>query len=367
MEPNSSQNPSVQHPSDLDQPRPARELKGRGSPENPANRFEPIEYQAEVLGPDKVPTQLLRDTSKSILTSNNSPDIPFDFSVNPYRGCEHGCAYCYARPTHEYLGFSAGLDFETKLLVKENAAALLRKEFSKPKWEPQVVVMSGITDAYQPIEKNLELARACLEVGASFRNPMSIITKNHLVTRDIDILKEMNGWNGTSAFLSITTLDPELASCLEPRASTPSKRLEAVAKLSEAGIPVGVMVAPVIPGLNEHEIPSILKAAAEAGAASANYIVLRLPHGLGPLFEAWLERHRPNQTQKVLNRIRHIRGGKLNDPRFKTRMRGEGVYAKEVAALFELGLKQANMKRRRLDLNTNAFINPRPQQLRLFS
>src|SRR5262249_9850748 len=233
-------------------------------------------------------TQFFRDESRVILASNNSPDIPFTYSLNPYRGCEHGCVYCYARLTHEYLSLSPGLDFETKILVKEDAPELLRKTLSSPKWVPQCVSISGVTDPYQPVERRLQLTRRCLQVFAAFRNPVAIVTKNALVTRDIDVLQELASVNAAAVFVSGTSLAPALARVMEPRTSTPAARLRAIQELAQAGVPVGVMTAPVIPGLTDHEVPAILRAAAEAGARGAGYVTLRLPGAVADLFEQWL-------------------------------------------------------------------------------
>ena len=289
----------------------------------------------------------------------------FDVGINPYRGCEHACAYCYARPTHEYLGFSAGLDFETRILVKENIATLLRRELSARKWVPRMIAMSGVTDPYQPIEHRLGLTRQCLRVLADFRNPVCIVTKNARVTRDIDILQELAACNATRVLLSITTLDAALHRSMEPRTASPQHRLRAVEALARAGVPVGVMVAPIIPGLNDHEIPSILEAAAEAGAQSASYVVLRLPHGVKDLFDAWLQRHYPERADKVLNRVRSMRGGQLNDSRFGTRMKGEGFFADEVRSLFEWARKRAKLTQNP-KLSADAFRPAGGSQLNLF-
>ena len=343
---------------------------GRGVGENPPNRFERLGWEddAEAYDPEAPgpATQFYKDSSKSLIVANDSPDVPFDVSLNVYRGCEHGCSYCFARPYHEYLGFSAGLDFETKIMVKENAPALLRRELSSPKWQPKVLAMSGVTDCYQPIEKKLKLTRACLEVLAEFRNPVGIITKNHMVTRDIDLLSDLASHRAAAVFLSITTLDADLARKLEPRASTPRHRLEAVEALAKAGIPVGVMTAPVIPALNDSEIPAILNAAARAGAGSAGYVLLRLPHGLKDLFGAWLEEHYPDRKTKILHRLEALHGGRLYDPRFGKRMGGEGAFAEQIDALFELGKKQAGLKDRSPRLSTEAFRRPPLPQLNLF-
>jgi DNA repair photolyase len=344
--------------------------RGRGAADNPANRFEPLHYEPDPdLDPDERPsprTLFLRDETRSLITSNDSPDVGFRFSINPYRGCEHGCIYCYARPTHEYLGFSAGLDFETRIVVKEDAPALLRKELSSAKWTPEVLGLSGVTDPYQPIERRLGLTRRCLEVLAEFRNPVAIVTKNRLVTRDADLLGELTGHGAAAVFLSITTLDGGLARVLEPRAAQPAARLAALAELRRAGVPAGVLVAPVIPGLNDHEIPAVLSAAAEAGASYAGYVVLRLPHGVADLFAAWLERNFPDRKEKVLGRVRDLRGGRLNDPRFGHRMRGEGALAEQIRALFALSRRRAGINGRGPELSTAAFRRPGGTQRLLF-
>ena len=345
-------------------------VRGRGSASNPKNRFETIERVPEPAdGNDEVSspqTQFLNDTSKSLIAYNDSPDVGFDASINPYRGCEHGCVYCYARPTHEYLGFSSGLDFETKIMVKEDAPELLRKELSSPKWQPQVVALSGNTDCYQPVEKKKQLTRRCLEVFLEFRNPVVIVTKNHLVRRDVDILRELARFQCVGVTVSLTTLDPKLASVMEPRASSPARRLAAIKALAEAGIPVGYLQAPMIPGLTDSEAPAIARAAAEAGAAFAGYVALRLPFAVKSLFEQWLEQHFPERKNKVLNRIRAVRGGKLNDPNFKSRMRGEGIFAQQMAELFQLATKKAGINKRWPELTTKHFRSPGAFQLGLF-
>ena len=302
---------------------PGRDIIGRGASGNVPNRFEKISSQAEPneVDPAKPKTAYPRDHSRSIIARNDSPDIGFDASINPYRGCSHGCIYCYARPTHEYLGFSAGLDFESKVLVKEAAPELLRKELSSPRWKPKVLSMSGVTDPYQPVEKNRRLTRRCLEVLTEFRNPVVIVTKNHLVTRDIDLLSELARHGAAAVAVSLTTLDDDLRRVMEPRTSQPARRLAAIQALAEAGIPVGVMTAPIIPGLNDHELPDLLSAAADAGATFAGVVPVRLPGAVRPLFEGWLSRHFPDRKEKVLNRIRSIRAGGLNDPRFGSRRR----------------------------------------------
>ncbi|MDQ3829186.1 MAG: PA0069 family radical SAM protein [Candidatus Tectomicrobia bacterium] len=344
--------------------------RGRGAPANPPNRFEPLWYSRdpEGGGPEDpaIETQFFKDTSRSIISYNDSPDVGFDASINPYRGCEHGCIYCYARPTHEYLGFSAGLDFESRILVKEDAPALLRRELSSRRWKPQVLAISGVTDPYQPVERRLQLTRRCLQVLVDFRNPVVIITKNHLVTRDADLLGELARHGAARVFLSVTTLDGHLGRVLEPRASHPGRRLAAIEALSQAGVPTGVLVAPVIPGLTDHELPSIIASAAQAGARSAGYVTVRLPHGVGPLFERWLAQHFPERKDKVLQRIRAIRGGKLNDPRFSSRMRGEGVFAAQIESLFALACRKAGINGRGPSLSSAAFRVPSGAQLSLF-
>jgi DNA repair photolyase len=341
----------------------------RGAPENPGNRFEKIHLEPDAdWNPDDSPlprTQFLVDYSQTAIAYNDSPDLGFGANVNPYRGCEHGCIYCYARPTHEYLGFSAGLDFETKIMVKTNAPELLRVELSSQKWQPQIIVMSGVTDCYQPVERKLKLTRRCLEVLLEFRNPVAIITKNFLVTRDIDLLSELAKHNCASVTVSVTTLDTKLRNVMEPRTSPPQARLNAIRKLSEAGIPVSVNVAPIIPGLTDHEMPAILKAAAEAGATSAGFTVVRLPHGDKALFENWLTTHFPDRKEKVLNRIKAMRGGKLYDAQWGSRMRGEGIFAEQIAQMFEVARRKAGFKNDPRELSTAAFRRPGGVQLSL--
>jgi len=346
------------------------ETRGRGANINPANRFEALHYELEDwCEPDTetrpIRTQFFRDDSQSIISYNNSPDIGFDASLNPYRGCEHGCAYCYARPTHEYLGFSAGVDFESRILVKPTAAALLAAELARSSWRPQHLALSGVTDAYQPIERKLQITRSCLRVLAEFRNPVIVITKNHLVTRDADHLGDLAEVNASAVSLSITTLDPTLARILEPRASSPSQRLDAIAKLHEAGIPVGVNIAPVIPGINEHEIPNIATTAAKAGAQFASYTIVRLPLTVAPVFVAWLENHFPERKEKVLGRIRSMRNGKLNNPDFGARMRGDGPMAEEIRQMFQVSCRRAGLNRERTELSTAAFRRVLPNQMEL--
>jgi DNA repair photolyase len=337
-------------------PKPPR---GRGASWNPQNRFESLAYvRDEDASPEDEPapsTLFFHDPVRTIINYNDSPDVGFEASVNPYRGCEHGCIYCFARPTHEYLGFSAGLDFETRIMVKDDAPEMLRQELLAPKWKPQPIAISGVTDPYQPIERKLEITRRCLAVLAEFRNPVVVITKNHLVTRDIDHLSELARHDGALVYLSITTLDPAIARTMEPRASTPDMRLDAVRQLAAAGIPVGVMVAPVVPAITDHEMPRILAAAAEAGAGSAGYTVLRLPWAVSPLFQQWLEEHYPDRKEKVLSRIRDLRDGKLYDATWGVRGKGTGVFADQIGQIFEVAARKAGLNRRSFELSTASF------------
>jgi DNA repair photolyase len=346
--------------------RPPQAPRGRGTGQNPPNRFDTrhqVDDPREAGG--GVATELIADASRTVIAHNDSPDVPFSASVNPYRGCEHGCSYCYARPTHEYLGYSAGLDFETRILAKHEAPVLLRKELASRRFRPQVLVMSGVTDPYQPVERTLGLTRGCLEVLADCRCPVAIVTKNELVTRDLDLLSELAAHDAAAVFVSVTTLDASLAGSLEPRTSRPERRLAAIAALARAGIPCGVMVAPVVPGLTDHEIPAILDAAAENGATHAAYVVLRLPGPVAPIFEDWLLRHRPDRHGKVTQRIRELRGGRLNDARTGKRMRGEGPYARQIESLFRGSCRRAGLVNGRLELSPAAFR--RPGQLDLFA
>jgi DNA repair photolyase len=357
-------------------PPPSSTIRGRGASWSPANRFEKLHVDvndvdavdvdlAEEERPRRA-TQYFRDGTKTIISRNNSPDVGFETSVNPYRGCEHGCIYCYARPTHEYLGFSAGLDFESKIMVKTEAAELLRSELESPRWKPQVLVMSGVTDPYQPVEKRLRITRGCLEVLARFRNPVAIITKNRLVTRDVDLLRELTTYQAAAVNISVTSLDPKLQRMLEPRTSSPEARLDTIRQLRAADVPTGVMVAPIIPGLTDHEVLKILKACAKAGAQFAGYTIIRLPWAVAPLFEHWLEEHFPDRKEKVLGRIRDMRGhGRLNNSQWHTRMTGEGIFAEQIASLFEVGCRQAGIGARP-KLSTASFRRAK-EQLDLFS
>lgn len=342
----------------------------RGATGNPANRFEPIHLERdEDWNPeeDALPTtKFFHDRTRTILNRNDSPDIGFTYSLNPYRGCEHGCIYCYARPTHEYLGFSSGLDFETRIMVKLNAPQRLREELSSPRWRPQCIAVSGVTDCYQPVERKLKLTRGCLEVFAEFRNPVGIVTKNALVARDLDLLAELARHNAVVVFVSVTTLDTDLRKVMEPRTSPPTARLAAIRKLRDAGVPVGVMVAPIIPGLNDHEIPNLLAAAADAGAKFAGHVVVRLPYSVAPLFEQWLTTHFPDRKEKVLSRIRSLRGGKLNDPQFGMRMIGGGIFAEQIEQMFNVACRREGIGDNHLQLSTASFRRPGGKQLSLF-
>jgi DNA repair photolyase len=344
-------------------------IPGRGAAINPPNRFESVHLEIDPdLPPEERPsprTQFFFDATESLLTSNDSPDVGFDVGLNCYRGCEHGCAYCFARPFHEYLGWSSGLDFETKILVKARAPFLLRRELSKAGWKPQTVGMSGVTDCYQPAERHFKLTRQCLEVFADFRNPVAIITKSFLVTRDIDLLSELARWGCIAVTVSVTTLDSELAGNLEPRAARPEHRLRAIRMLSEAGVPVNVLVAPVIPGLTDHEIPSILDAASKAGATTAGMTLLRLPWAVKDIFTSWLDAHAPGKKGRVLDRIRQMRGGKLYESDWGKRMRGEGVFAKQIGDLFTLSARRAGLNRGAIELTTRHFRHPPGAQLEL--
>lgn len=345
-------------------------IRGRGASDNPANRFEDkyLDYDLDEETGEKPSqkTKLIRDHTKEILSKNDSPDIPFTYGLNPYRGCEHGCIYCYARPTHEYLGFSAGLDFESRIMVKYDAAKKLRKKLASKSWKPEPVIMSGVTDPFQPIERELEITRSCLEVFAEARNPVSIITKNYLVTRDINFLSTLAEYNAAHVTLSITTLDRDLARVMEPRTSQPYRRLQAIEKLSTAGLSVGVNVAPIIPGLTDHEFPNILEAAKEAGATQAGFTIVRLPYGVKDLFKEWLEHHFPDRKDKVLNRIRDMRDGELNKSEFGSRFKGEGAFSDQIEEMFKINTKKLELNKGIRPLSTAHFRRPEVGQLHLF-
>jgi DNA repair photolyase len=349
--------------------------RGRGACSNPPNRFEVTHHELELETVEddedyldalsRPRTEFLSDRSRSIVAENDSPDVGFEVSLNPYRGCEHGCIYCYARPTHEYLGFSAGLDFETRILIKHDAPALLRKALSSPRWKSRVLGLSGVTDAYQPVERRLGLTRRCLAVLLEFRQAVTIITKNRLVTRDLDLLGELARHQAAGVFVSITSLDDDLVGKLEPRTTRPAGRLKAISALAAAGIPVGVMVAPLIPGLTEHELPAILKAAAQAGAQWAGYTLVRLPLGVSVLFQDWLEQHFPDRKDKVLDRIRAARGGRLNDSRFGVRMSGEGDAAEMIGQVFRTNCRRDGLNQSPWPVSAAAFRRPQTDQCQL--
>ena len=354
-------------------------VRGRGTLDNPDGRFESTKHiydaenyenlcqiSEEMEDGSQIRTEVLPDTSRSIVTDVDSPDVGIESTINPYRGCEHGCIYCYARPSHEYLGMSAGLDFETKIFVKEKAPELLVQKLQSKSWKPKVLTLSGITDPYQPVERKLEITRKCFEVLRDFKNPALVITKNHLVTRDIDIFQEMAVYQTIGINLSITTLDAELCRHMEPRTSHPLKKLKAVEELAKVGIPVGIMMGPILPGLTDHEIPAILKSAADAGAQNANYTMLRLPYGVKDLFHDWVYEHYPNRAGKILNRMREMYEGKLYNAEFGTRMRGRGIFAQQIANMFSLYKKKYNLNRP-FKLSTSGFDKTaRDAQLSLF-
>lgn len=349
-----------------------------GSNINPPNRFETVrqetdlghfqwdqEYQRTLDG-RKI--EYLSDASRSIVSENNSPDIPFRYSLNPYRGCAHACSYCYARPTHEYLGLNAGLDFETKIIVKYDAPDLFREFLAKSSWQPEPMTFSGVTDCFQPAERQFRLTRQCLEVALECRQPVSIITKNALVLRDLDILKELAADDLVHVFVSITTLDAELARDMEPRTSIPAARLRAVEMLAECQIPVGVMVAPIIPGLNDSEVPAILAAAKDAGAMTAGYVLLRLPRTVEPVFQEWLQRAQPLRAERILGRIRATREGNLSSSTWGERMSGTGEIADQIKNMFRLFKRKHGLDRKLPPHNCDRFRAPVPQsgQMRLF-
>ncbi len=303
-------------------------------------------------------TEILQDVASSILSKVESPDIAFDLSINPYRGCEHGCIYCYARPTHSYLNLSPGLDFETRILAKTNAAELLRKDLSKPGYQPQSINIGSVTDAYQPAEKHWRITRSVIEVLAEFQHAFSVITKSSLIERDLDLIAPMAQRGLVATYVSITTLDPELARTLEPRAPAPHRRLRTIRALANAGVPVGVSVSPLIPFLNEPELERVLEAAAEAGATSAFSVVLRLPWEVNPLFQDWLAQHVPDRAERVMARVREMRGGRENDSRFGTRMTGTGVWAELVRQRFEKACARLGLQREKSLLDLQAFSRP---------
>jgi len=338
--------------------------RGRGAGLNPSGRFEPQQREAfddgwqswEELPPFKTEVQV--EKPRTAITRNESPDIPFDRSINPYRGCEHGCIYCFARPTHAYMGLSAGLDFESKLFAKPDAAKLLERELAKPGYKPRVIAIGTNTDPYQPIEKEWRIMRQILEVLNRANHPVAIVTKSALVMRDIDILKDMAAKNLVRVGLSVTTLDRKLARTMEPRAATPPRRLEAIQALSEAGIRTSIMVAPIIPALNDHEIERILDAGKAAGALEASYVILRLPLEVSPLFRDWLLQHYPDRYRHVMSLVRSMRGGKDYDADFGKRMKGAGPYAWQISRRFEMATRRLDLTRRNIALRDDLFVPP---------
>lgn len=305
-------------------------------------------------------TQVIEEQARSILTGNDSPDIPFDLSINPYRGCEHGCVYCFARPTHSYLNLSPGLDFETRIVAKVNAAERLRAAFASPSYQPMSLNLGSATDAYQPVERRLGITRQVIEVLAEHRHPFSVVTKSAGIERDIDLLAPMARDGLVAVYVSVTTLDPSLARILEPRAASPSRRIQTIRRLADAGIPVGVSVSPVIPFLNEPELERVLEAAAEAGASRAFSVVLRLPWEVNPLFQDWLHQHFPDRAERILSRVREMRGGRDYNARFGQRMTGEGVWADLLAQRFRIAARRLGLERDRVPLQSAHFRVPRP-------
>ncbi len=353
----------------MDEPLPDRVRKGRGAVSNRAGRFEPHQRHAVDDGWDirtedelapPVPTVLLVDSARTAITRNESPDVPFDRSVNPYRGCEHGCVYCFARPSHAYLGLSPGLDFETRLFHKPEIAALLEQELRRPSYRPAPLALGANTDPYQPVERRLELTRSILKVLAAFSHPVTVVTKSALVLRDLDLLVPMAAQRLASVCVSVTTLDPVLARTLEPRAATPARRLETIRRLARAGVPVTVLASPMIPGLNDHELERILQAAAEAGASGAATILIRLAGELKDLFTEWLEAHVPDRAGRVLSLIRQCHGGALYESAFGRRMTGQGPYAALIESRFAAASQRCGLDQRRRghDLDSSRFIPP---------
>ncbi len=339
--------------------------RGRGAPGNPPNRFEtrridPFDdgWPRDEEPARAEPTTVTPEITRTILTRNDSPDIPFDRSINPYKGCEHGCVYCFARPTHSYLGLSPGLDFETKIFSKPDAARLLRDELRRPGYRCEVIALGANTDPYQPVEREHRITRGVLEVLAEHRHPVAIVTKSALVLRDLDLLTPMARRRLAAVFVSITTLDRDLARRLEPRAAAPQRRLETIRALTDAGVPAGVLASPMIPGLNDAELENILEAAAAAGAVAAGTILLRLPHELRDLFAGWLREHRPLRAAHILSLIRQTRDGRMNDPEFGSRMRGSGPYAELLQRRFRTATRRLGLDGREPHLDTTQFRPP---------
>ena len=344
-------------------PQPGHNIRGRGARGNLPGRFERQTYEPDPGVAEMAPhpnTELIPERSKTIISRNNSPDINFEQSINPYKGCEHGCIYCYARPSHAYLDFSPGLDFETKIVHKPNAAELLRRELARPRYQCKPIALGVNTDCYQPFEKQLRSTRALLEIMLETRHPVGLVTKSALVERDLDLLSELARLGLTHVFLSITTLDDELKRRMEPRTASPRRRLATIKRLTQAGVPAGVMFAPVIPALNDHELEAVLEASAEAGALWAGYTVLRLPNEVRPLFKDWLAEQYPLRAEHVMSRVRQIRGGRENDSSFGRRMRGQGQYAHLLRQRFDRACRRHGLNRgRRPQLKTTLFRPPK--------
>ena len=358
-----------------------RSVRGRGAADNPPNRFERLSLTVvdsggaaavdvlpeELADGRRVDTAVYEDHSRTVINRVDSPDLPFRWTINPYRGCEHGCIYCYARPTHETLGLGSGLDFESKIVAKFDAARLLRKELVRPKWAAEPIVLSGVTDPYQPLENRLLITRKLIEICAEARQPISIVTKSRLILRDLDLLTELARHNAVRVAVSVTTLDPDLAARMEPRASAPRDRLWTVQRLASAGIAVSVMAAPVIPAITDRELPRILKAAADAGARAANYILLHLPHANKQLFADWLRRHYPQRGEHVMTLLRQAGGGELYDARFGVRQRGRGPYADQLHQMFETYRRRLGLDEDLPAMSADHFRRPdASEQLPLF-
>lgn len=362
------------HMSESESISPGLRVAARGACSNFAGRYEATETRYEPDGwaqettEQPLRTHVSDEVARRIISYNRSPDLPFDRSVNPYRGCEHGCIYCFARPTHAWLGLSPGLDFETRLIARPNAAALLDAELRNPRYAPRPIAIGTNTDPYQPIEQNREITRACLEVLRRFRHPVAIVTKGTLIERDLDILSDMAAQGLVRVGISVTSLDADLARKLEPRAPSPKRRLATIRALSGAGVPVRIMTSPVIPGLTDHEIEALLAAGLDAGADAASWIMLRLPLEVAPLFQDWLTAHYPDRVNRVMNRVREMHGGKVYEADWGRRMRGSGVYARLIARRFEAAATRLGLNGLQPGLRTDLFDRPfeRGDQMSLF-
>jgi DNA repair photolyase len=349
--------------------KPLATIKGRGAADNPRGRFEKLERDRHEDGQieSRPKTVITLQQARSIISHNDSPDLPFRQSINPYQGCEHGCIYCYARPSHAYLGLSPGLDFETRLFAKANAAELLREELSRPGYRCELISLGANTDPYQPAEREQRITRSILEVLGEFRHPVGIVTKGSLIERDLDLLEPMAAEGLVQVFVSIGTLDGEIARTLEPRAAAPYRRVETLRRLAARGVPCGVFVAPIIPFLNDKDMEAVLEAAAEAGARTASFTLLRLPWEVKDLFKGWLEQHYPLKAAHVMARIRDMRGGRENDPEFGSRMRGEGKFAELLRSRFDVACKRLGLNAdKRAVIETGRFRRPGARQGSLF-